>query len=197
MPAPGKGTLTIACSVKMKLPLSIPDITYHSCQLSFHCTQISQWLTHEQYELQEEIAYCKKEGEAIDKEYILPCFINLEKEAAQQEKDAFGMYGMLEGSDPLVAPLHCALTIWGLTDDDIGILSIHETSTSANKKNETAIWNDIFTTISCTSGNADPTIAPKNLLGLGHTKGGSAAWQAAGIFQSIITGVIPGTCNSK
>ena len=45
------------------------------------------------------------------------------------------MYSMLEGSDPLVAPLHHALAIWGLTADDIGVLSIHGTGTGTNKKN--------------------------------------------------------------
>ena len=42
------------------------------------------------------------------------------------------MYGMLEGSDPQIAPLRRALAVWGLTADDIGILSIHGTSTGAN-----------------------------------------------------------------
>jgi len=42
------------------------------------------------------------------------------------------MYGMLEGSDPTVAPLRRALAVWGLTADDIGVLSIHGTSTTAN-----------------------------------------------------------------
>jgi len=195
VPAPGKGALTVARSVKTKLPLPIPDIAYRSRQLSFRRTQISQWLTHEQYELQEEIAYRKKEGEAVDEEYISSRLVNLEKEAARQEKDAFGMYGMLEGSDPSVAPLRRALAVWGLTDDDTGVLSIHGTSTGANEKNETAIWNDIFATISCTPRNAVSIIAQKSLLG--HAKGGSAVWQAAGLLQSVITGVIPGNRNSE
>ena len=82
MPAPGKGALTVAREVKTKHPLPILDITYHSRRLSFRHSQISQWLTHEQYELQEEIAYRKKEREAVDEEYILSRPINLVKEAA-------------------------------------------------------------------------------------------------------------------
>ena len=194
MPTPGKGALTVACEVKTKLPLPILDIAYCSHQLSFCRTQISQWLTHEQYELQEEIAY-RKENEAVDEEYISSRLVNLEKESARQEKDALGMYGMLEGSDPSVAPLRCALAVWGLTADDIGVLSIHGTSTGANEKNETAIWNNIFATISRTPGDAVPIIAQKSVLG--HTKGGSAAWQATGLLQSVITGVIPGNRNSE
>ena len=47
--------------------------------------QISQWLTHEQYELQEEIASHKKEGEAVNEGYILFWLINLKKEAETSE----------------------------------------------------------------------------------------------------------------
>jgi len=124
VPAPGKGALTVAREVKTKHPLPILDIAYRSHQLSFRPTQISQWLTHEQYELQEEVASCKKEGEAVHEEYISTRLVNLEKEAARQEKDTLSMYGMLEGSDPSVAPLRRALAIWGLTADDIGVLSL-------------------------------------------------------------------------
>ncbi len=42
------------------------------------------------------------------------------------------MYGMLEGTDPRVAPIRRALAVWGLTADDVGVLSIHGTSTKAN-----------------------------------------------------------------
>lgn len=120
---------------------------------------------------------------------------------------------MLAGSDPRIAPLRRALAVWGLTADDIGVLSIHGTSTNANvsmtqlfdqhsfsifyvqEENETRIWNEIFTTISRTPGNAVPIIAQKSLLG--HSKGGSAAWQMAGLLQSVITGIVPGNRNSE
>ncbi len=41
------------------------------------------------------------------------------------------MYGLLEGYD-CIAPLRRALAVWGLNADDIGVLSIHGTSTVAN-----------------------------------------------------------------
>ncbi|KAF8199703.1 fatty acid synthase [Pholiota molesta] len=194
VPAPGRGALTVAREIKTKHPLPILDIAYRSRQLSFRRSQISQWLSHEQTELQAEITSRKQAGETADEEYISSRIVNLEKEAARQEKDALAMYGMLEGSDPSIAPLRRALAVWGLTADDIGILSIHGTSTAANEENETRIWNDIFTTISRTPGNAVPVMAQKSLLG--HSKGGSAAWQATGLWQSIITGIIPGNRNS-
>ncbi|KAG6910835.1 hypothetical protein DXG01_007150 [Tephrocybe rancida] len=194
VPAPGRGALTVAREVASKHPLPILDVAYRSRQLAFRRTQISQWLTHEHAQLQEELAFRKTQGESIEADYFASRVANIEKEAGQQEKDALAMYGMLEGSDPRVAPLRRALAIWGLTADDIGVLSIHGTSTNANEENETKIWNDIFKTISRTPGNAVPIMAQKSLLG--HAKGGSAAWQMSGLLQTVTTGIVPGNRNS-
>ncbi|KAF6759889.1 fatty acid synthetase alpha subunit [Ephemerocybe angulata] len=157
-----------------KHPLPILDVAYRSRQLAFRRKQISQWLEYEHEQLHEEIAFRKSKSE--------------------DRRAALAMYGMLEGTDPNIAPLRRALAVWGLTADDIGVLSIHGTSTKANEENETRIWNDIFTTISRTPGNAVPVMAQKSLLG--HAKGGSAAWQMTGLLQTIITGVVPGNRNS-
>ncbi|KAF7374647.1 Fatty acid synthase subunit alpha [Mycena sanguinolenta] len=194
IPAPGLGPLTVARQVSSKNPLPILDLAYRSRQLAFRRTQISQWLAHEHSQLQEEIQLQKAQGESVDDEYIASRVANIEKEAAQQDKDALSMYGMLEGADPRVAPIRRALAVWGLAADDVGVLSIHGTSTKANEENETRIWNDIFTTIGRTSGNAVPIMAQKSLLG--HSKGGSAAWQMAGLLQTVKTGIIPGNRNS-
>lgn len=97
--------MTIAREIKTKHSLPILDIAYRSRQLSFRCSQISPWPSHEQAELQEEIASHKQAGETMDDEYISSRIVNLEKEAARQEKDAFPMYGMFEGSDPSIGPL--------------------------------------------------------------------------------------------
>lgn len=112
--------------------MPILDISYRSRQLAFRRTQISQWLSYEHSQLQEEIQFRKVHGESVDEDYVNLRVANLEKEATIQEKDALGMYGMLEGSDPRIAPLRRALAVWGLTADDIGVLSIHGTSTGAN-----------------------------------------------------------------
>ncbi|KAJ7077160.1 fatty acid synthase [Mycena belliarum] len=194
IPAPGLGPLTIAREVSSKHPLPILDLAYRSRQLSFRRTQISQWLTHEHAQLQEEIQLRKAQGESADGDYFSARVADIEKEAAQQDKDALSMYGMLEGTDPRVSPLRRALAVWGLTADDIGVLSIHGTSTKANEENETRIWNDIFTSIARSPGNAVPIMAQKSLLG--HSKGGSGAWQMAGLLQTVSTGIVPGNRNS-
>ncbi|KAJ7285205.1 fatty acid synthase [Mycena rebaudengoi] len=194
IPAPGLGPLTIAKEVPSKHPLPILELAYRSRQLAFRRTQISQWLTHEHSQLQEELQMLKSEGASVDEEYFASRVADVEKEATRQDRDALAMYGMLEGTDPRVSPLRRALAVWGLTADDIGVLSIHGTSTKANEENETRIWNDIFTSIARTPGNAVPIMAQKSLLG--HAKGGSAAWQMAGLLQTVSTGIVPGNRNS-
>ncbi|KAJ7158521.1 fatty acid synthase [Mycena filopes] len=194
IPAPGLGPLTVAREIASKHPLPILDIAYRSRQLAFRRTQISQWLAHEHSQLQEELQIRKSQGEPIEEGYFASRVANMEKEAAQQDGDVLAMYGMLEGSDPRISPLRRALAVWGLTADDVGVLSIHGTSTKANEENETRIWNDIFTTIARTPGNAVPIMAQKSIVG--HSKGGSAAWQMAGLLQTVNTGIIPGNRNS-
>ncbi|KAH8822971.1 fatty acid synthase [Flagelloscypha sp. PMI_526] len=194
IPAPGRGALTVAREMPSKHTNPILDVTYRSRQLAFRRKQIKQWLTHEHVQLQEEIEFKRSEGDTVDDEYLQDRVATLECEAARQEREALAVYGMLDGYDDRIAPLRRALAVWGLNADDVGVLSIHGTSTKANEENETQIWNDIFTTIARTPGNAVPIAAQKSLLG--HAKGGSAAWQLAGLLQSVVTGIVPGNRNS-
>ncbi|KAJ3916064.1 fatty acid synthase [Lentinula edodes] len=194
IPAPGRGSLTVARQVPSKHPLPILDLKYRSRQLSFRRSQVSQWLAHEHLQLQDELEAQKASGHAVNEEYYASRVATIEQEAARQEKEALATYGMLEGSDPHIAPLRRALAVWGLTVDDINVLSIHGTSTQANEENETHIWNSIFTNLGRTPGNIVPIMAQKNILG--HAKGGSAAWQISGLLDSINTGVIAGNRNA-
>jgi fatty acid synthase subunit alpha, fungi type len=96
------------------------------------------------------------------------------------------------GVDPRIAPLRCALAVWGLTADDIGVLSTQGTSTQANEKNETYMWNTILKTL--VRSPDVPIMAQKSLVG--HSKGGAAAWQMVGLLQSIENRVVPGNRNA-
>jgi len=98
-----------------------------------------------------------------------------------------------EGADPHIAHLRHALAVWGLTTNDIGVLSIHSTSIQANEDNEMYMWNLILKTLDCSPRNAIPIMAQKSLVG--HSKGGTAAWQIAGLLQSIENGAVPGNRN--
>jgi fatty acid synthase subunit beta len=194
IPAPGRGALSVARELPSKYPLPSLSLDYRSRQIAFRRKQISEWLDHELAQLREEMDALEADDRDVDKEYFSSRVADIEKEARGQEKEALATYGMLEGADARVAPMRRALAVWGLTADDIGVLSIHGTSTGANEKNETQIWHNIFESMSRTHGNAVPVIAQKSLLG--HSKGGSAAWQMAGLLQTVITGIIPGNRNS-
>jgi fatty acid synthase subunit alpha, fungi type len=149
VPAPGRGALSIAREVPSKHPLPILDLEYRARQLAFRRNQISQWLDNERDLLRGEVQYRKEQGQSVDDEYFASRVADIEKEAARQEKDAQAVYGMLLGADERIAPLRRALAVWGLTINDIGVLSIHGTSTGANvsgsKVIQTKLTNRLFT----------------------------------------------------
>ena len=80
-------------------------MAYRSRQKAFRRNQILEWLLHEHEhnQLQEEIEYRK--GQAIDEDYLSSRILDIEMEASCQEKHALAMYGMLQDSDPHIAPL--------------------------------------------------------------------------------------------
>ncbi|KAI0264369.1 fatty acid synthase [Gloeopeniophorella convolvens] len=198
IPAPGRGALSVAREVRSEHASPALDIGYRARQITFRRKQISDWLAFEQAQLQEEVEGRKTKGDSVDPGFFASRVAELEEEARRQEKDVLGTYGMLmqstEGADPRIAPLRRALAVWGLTADDIGVLSIHGTSTQANEKNETYMWNTILKTLDRTAGNAVPIMAQKSLVG--HSKGGAAAWQMAGLLQTIGSGIVPGNRNA-
>ncbi|KAE9384791.1 hypothetical protein BT96DRAFT_1094766, partial [Gymnopus androsaceus JB14] len=111
----------------------------------------------------DEIEAQKASGETVDEEYYLSRVAAIKQEAARQEKQALATYRMLEGSDPHIAPLRRALAVWGLTIDDINVLSIHGTSTQANEENKTHFWNSIFKNLGRTPGNIVSIVAQMSL----------------------------------
>jgi 3-oxoacyl-(acyl-carrier-protein) synthase len=191
IPAPGRGVLTTAREVTPKDALPLLDIKYRARQLAFRRKQISQWQENEQEMLREELAAL---GKSNDKDYIATRVAFIEEEAQRQEKEALSTFGMLEGSDPRVAPLRRALAVWGLNADSIGVISCHGTSTKANDKNESSVYNSQFAHLGRTPGNAVPVITQKYLTG--HPKGGAASWMLNGILQVVNTALIPGNANA-
>ncbi|KAG8968299.1 3-oxoacyl-[acyl-carrier-protein] synthase [Tulasnella sp. 419] len=192
IPAPGRGALSVARENTPTNPLPTLDINYRSRQLAFRRKQISQWIENET-ELLKEDASLRSSSGSVD-EFVKERTAFIEQEALRQEKDALATFGMLEGVDSRIAPLRRALAVWGLNADDIGVISFHGTSTMANDKNESSIYNDIFKTLQRTPGNAVPVISQKWLTG--HPKGGAAAWMMNGLTQSVNSGIIPGNRNA-
>jgi len=105
------------------------DINYRARQLAFRRRQISQWAENEREILEEET---KALAGSTSCDFVAARLAHIEEEACRQEKDALATYGMLQGVDPRIAPLRRSLAVWGLDADDIGVISIHGTSTKAN-----------------------------------------------------------------
>jgi fatty acid synthase subunit alpha len=189
IPAPGQGSLSTAREVKSAESLPILDVKYRSRQLAFRRKQISQWLENEHDLLKMEL----EEGKESDA-WFQQRVSFIDDEAKRQEKEALAVFGMLQGNHPNIAPLRRALAVWGLDINSVGVISCHGTSTKANDKNESGVYNQQFKQLGRSTGNAVPVITQKSLTG--HPKGGAAAWQFNGLMQTLRTALIPGNHNA-
>ncbi|PYH86834.1 hypothetical protein BO82DRAFT_397400 [Aspergillus uvarum CBS 121591] len=75
--------------------------------------------------------------------------------------------------DSSISPVRAALATWGLTVDDIGVVSMHGTSTKANEVNEGDVINTQM-----------------------HHWAAAGAWQLHGCMQIFRDGVVPGNRNA-
>ncbi|WAR63063.1 hypothetical protein PtB15_18B145 [Puccinia triticina] len=194
VPAPGRGVLSTAREAPGKVPAPILDLEWRKRQLAFRRMQISQWLDNEIDIFKSMVSNLEKAGQPMPSDEITERYAAIEKEAKRQEKEAQSTFGMLTGEDPTVAPLRRALAVWGLNIDDVGVASFHGTSTKANDKNESSVYNQQFQHLGRSRGNAVPVVAQKWLTG--HPKGGAAAWMMCGVTQAIQDGIIPGNRNA-
>jgi fatty acid synthase subunit alpha len=96
--------------------------------------------------------------------------------------------------DPRISPLRGALAVWGLTADDIAVVSMHGTSTEMNEKNEVEVLHRQLSQLGRSTGNAALAVCQKYLTG--HPKGPAAAWMLNGCCQILDTGIVPGNRNA-
>jgi fatty acid synthase len=102
-----------------------------------------------------------------------------------------GALGCVRGG--VDSPLGVALARLGLTADDVAVVSKHDTSTEANDPNEAFVHETIQQALGRTAGAPLRVISQKSLTG--HSKGGAAAWQMAGLCDVFETGTVPGNAN--
>ncbi|OMH81907.1 Fatty acid synthase subunit alpha, partial [Zancudomyces culisetae] len=210
VPAPGQGILTTARELPSLVKSPLLDINYRQRQLAFARQNISHWVTTELDQLRSEINSNSNSnsdsGSDSEFEFVLPPNLSKEdylkertqyinNEAIRMERVAQSQWGMdFYKNDPRISPLRGALAVYNLTVDDIGVASFHGTSTVANDKNESDVFNQQFAHLGRTPGNACPAIFQKYLTG--HSKGAAAAWMLNGVTQSILSGIIPGNRNA-
>lgn len=90
------------------------------------------------------------------------------------------------GSDSRLAT---SLANLGVSADDIAVVSKHDTSTNANDPNESDLHERIAAALGRSEGNPLYVISQKSLTG--HAKGGAAAFQMAGLLQTLRSGQLP------
>lgn len=96
-------------------------------------------------------------------------------------------------NDPNIAPMKGALSVWGLSVDDIDVISFHGTGTKANDANETNMIHRAFCHLGRSEGNPVFSIFQKSITG--HGKGAAAAWALNGLLQSFDHGIVPANRN--
>ncbi|KAI2628008.1 putative 3-oxoacyl-synthase [Hypomontagnella submonticulosa] len=178
VPAPGKGIM-VNVRENAKLGASpLLDIDYRRRLLEHSLRSIK-----ERKELYGPLA---DSGAAVDE---------IELAAQREEREARRRFGnAFYTHDTRISPLRGALAVWNLTADDIGVVSLHGTSTDLNEKNEVEVLHRQLSQMGRTPGNAALAVCQKYLTG--HPKGAAAAWMLNGCCQILETGSVPGNRNA-
>ncbi|KAI1089804.1 putative 3-oxoacyl-synthase [Rostrohypoxylon terebratum] len=177
VPAPGKGIMVNVRETPQLDPSPLLNIDCRRRLLEHSLTSIR-----ERQELFTPLNSCED-------------FINETKLAARrEEKEARRRFGnAFYTNDPRISPLRGALAVWNLTADDIGVVSMHGTSTDLNEKNEVEVLHRQLAHLGRTHGNAALAVCQKYLTG--HPKGAAAAWMLNGCCQILDSGSVPGNRN--
>ncbi|KAL8690259.1 MAG: hypothetical protein Q9218_004256 [Villophora microphyllina] len=96
--------------------------------------------------------------------------------------------------DMNISPLEASLAVWGLTVDDIAVVSLHGTSTKANDKNESEVIHKQMAHLRRTPGR--PALAICQKFVTGHPKAPAATWMLNGCLQAMNTSTVPGNRNA-
>eukprot|EP01114_Cavostelium_apophysatum_P006579 TRINITY_DN1795_c0_g1_i2.p1 TRINITY_DN1795_c0_g1~~TRINITY_DN1795_c0_g1_i2.p1 ORF type:complete len:3793 (+),score=1033.24 TRINITY_DN1795_c0_g1_i2:910-11379(+) len=182
VPAPGRGILTTAREVQSESDSPLLSLDYRIQEFTYEISKIQEWKA-------AQLAATHPNAQRADWPKFVEQQVNRKVKAAQA---TWGSDFFVR--DPAISPLKGALAVWGLTVDDIGVISMHGTSTQANDKNESAVTQLQMEHLKRTPGNGLFTITQKYLTG--HPKGAAAAWMLNGMIQSLLSGVVPGNRNA-
>lgn len=97
-------------------------------------------------------------------------------------------------NNPDVSPLVGALSVFGLTIDDISFASLHGTATKLKDVNECATVDQQMRHLDRHAGNPIFTVAQKSVIG--HGLGASGAYALNVGLQAMHAGVVPGNRNA-
>ncbi|KAJ2489200.1 fatty acid synthase alpha subunit Lsd1 [Coemansia sp. RSA 2050] len=192
VPAPGRGILTSARETSgSSIPSRMLNFDYRRRQLQRQLAALDVWKQEEFDELTD--AATDVIGD-VDL-HVLDSARQIEKEYQHQRHSLQDVWGNeFWRKDTAISPLRGSLAVWGLTADDIGVASFHGTSTVANDKNESDIFNSQLTHLGRTPGHVVPVVCQKWLTG--HSKGAAASFMVNGALQIMRSGLVPGNRNA-
>jgi len=187
VPAPGQGIMTQVRESSTAPSSSLLDIRYRKSMLNLTLGHIR-----ERYAMLRHGSSPLQQGQD---ELAVVYTDEMERAQKREENEARRRFGNeFWKGDTRIAPLRGALAVWGLTADDIGVVSLHGTSTQANEKNEAAVLHQQLSQLGRSPGNAALVVCQKYLTG--HPKGAAAAWMLNGCCQILDGGVVPGNRNA-
>ena len=191
VPAPGQGILVNARE-ESKGKLLAYEMDQRRSQLQFQLDNASKWEHQASQNLARSLGTPRTDDEKLD------TFNNLQSQVEEISRRANyfreeARNNVFWRQDPHISPLRGALATWGLNIDDLGVASLHGTSTAANDKNESDIICKQLRHLGRQEGNPVLAITQKYLTG--HPKGAAGAWMLNGAFQVLNTGLVPGNRN--
>jgi len=220
VPAPGQGVLTTARELPSPAHFSCPpsgspassnssyysgssslvDVAYRRRRLAADLEALASWRKAEEEEASREASQIAGEAEVDEvgsgclagECHLSARLAAIAREALLVENSARRRWcsGEFFSRDPTIAPLRGALSVYGLTVDDITVASFHGTGTAANDVNESRVTHTQMSHLGRTPGQPLYVVAQKHLTG--HPKGAAAAWMLNGALQMLASGVVPG-----
>ncbi|MFY9262119.1 MAG: fatty acid synthase subunit beta domain-containing protein [Arcanobacterium sp.] len=121
--------------------------------------------------------------------YAVVGFVQSFADGAHTSIPAPGLGALAAGRGGKDSRLAKNLNALGASADDIAVVSKHDTSTNANDPNEAELHVRLANALGRSAGNPLHVISQKTLTG--HSKGGAALFQIAGLTQVFESGVIP------
>ena len=179
VPAPGKGIMANVRESSSLATSPLLDIQYRRQLLEQSLESIRE---------RKKLFPMKTDGDGILDAHSEAAARREENETRRRFGNAFWTH------DSRISPLRGALAVWNLTADDIGVVSLHGTSTEANEKNEVEVLHRQLGKLGRSTGNAALAICQKYLTG--HPKGAAAAWMLNGCCQTLNERVVPGNRNA-
>ncbi|KAL4930381.1 uncharacterized protein BDV17DRAFT_46177 [Aspergillus undulatus] len=176
IPAPGKGILTAAREAPRARCSPLLDLGFRRAAFNDEVAEINKQRCHRKFS-----------GTSVE-----PAASNTYDLRIRDAQNRWG--NNIRLSNPSISPIRASLATWGLTIDDITVVSMHGTSTKANEVNEGDVINTQMTHLGRTKGNPLLSVCQKSLTG--HPKAGAGAWQLNGCLQMMQDRIIPGNRNA-